>query len=302
MTGPGASTGSWSQHAQVRTLGPTQTLSDLQRYANQFTNLTPEQERACAEGVAAGDPQATRTLFDHNLRLVFHIARRSGEDRLKRVEMEDLVQYGCIGLLRAIRSFDPERARFTTYATMWIRKMIANGVDEDGYLVKVPVFSRERMRPIIRERRRLRDRLRRDPTLAELSAACGKQVTAADLETCDAIEGADQVSGIVDFDDDEAPGSIARDDSFEDDVIDDLDLASLTRDLLWRLPERRRRAISLHLGIGADRHMNYTQVGSALGVSRQVAREEIKAGLLTLAAITDRDTSLRHQLQSLLAS
>ena len=75
-------------------------------------NFTQNQE--LLEKSALGDENATSILMEANMGLVRSIALRF---RDRGVEYEDLVQIGCIGMLKAIRSFDTSRGTvFSTYA------------------------------------------------------------------------------------------------------------------------------------------------------------------------------------------
>jgi RNA polymerase sigma-32 factor len=76
-----------------------------------------------AELRRTGDPAIERRLVECNLRLVMKIARQL--DRTHGDGFDDLVQEGCLGLIEAIRRFDPGKgARLTTYAALWIRAYI----------------------------------------------------------------------------------------------------------------------------------------------------------------------------------
>ncbi|MEA4896845.1 RNA polymerase sporulation sigma factor SigK [Bacillota bacterium Meth-B3] len=83
--------------------------------------LSAEEERAAIERMMAGDTAAAKTLIEHNLRLVAHIAKkyqRSG------VDMDDLVSIGSIGLIKAVSSFKPEAGKLTSYASRCVENEI----------------------------------------------------------------------------------------------------------------------------------------------------------------------------------
>ncbi|MFL5307655.1 MAG: sigma-70 family RNA polymerase sigma factor [Polyangia bacterium] len=82
-----------------------------------------EQDRLMRELRRTGDPAIQRRLVETNLRLVLKIARNL--DRTRGRSFDDTVQEGCLGLIEAIRRFDPTKgARLTTYAGFWIRAYI----------------------------------------------------------------------------------------------------------------------------------------------------------------------------------
>lgn len=75
-------------------------------------------------------------MIFRNLRLVYAIARRYAGSGL---EMEDLIQEGTVGLIRAVDKFDPERGvAFSTYATWWIRQSIGRALDNTARLIRIP--------------------------------------------------------------------------------------------------------------------------------------------------------------------
>lgn len=87
--------------------------------------LTAGEEREVAVRARAGDAAAADHLARANLRLVVRLARRhrrAGEC------LEELVARGNVGLLRAVRRFDPGRGlRFSTYAAWWVRQAMGRG-------------------------------------------------------------------------------------------------------------------------------------------------------------------------------
>jgi RNA polymerase primary sigma factor len=85
------------------TMAGPEPLSDYLRTIGQVPLLSPEEELALAQRVVAGDPEAGRALAAANLRLVVSVARR----HLGRgLPLEDLIQEGNLGLLRAVEKFD----------------------------------------------------------------------------------------------------------------------------------------------------------------------------------------------------
>ena len=113
------------------------------REIRKYQPLTKEQEQQLTTLVKLGDEQARKTLIEHNLRLVTHIAQ---EYYHPSVELLDLIQEGNIGLIEAVDRFDPELGyQFSTFAVWWIRKMILLylGKDEDLMSLESPILSEE---------------------------------------------------------------------------------------------------------------------------------------------------------------
>mgnify|MGYP000910991365 FL=1 len=110
--------------------------------------LEPEEERECLLRLARGDEEARRILIEHNLRLVAHIVKKYDNTRL---ENDDLISIGTVGLIKAINTYDLEKGvKLATYAArcieneilMQLRSMKKNrddislqeplGVDQEG--------------------------------------------------------------------------------------------------------------------------------------------------------------------------
>ncbi|MEE8333139.1 MAG: sigma-70 family RNA polymerase sigma factor [Alphaproteobacteria bacterium] len=109
--------------------------------SNQFTalmrqpRLTRGEERELFRLMQGGDAVATAKLVLSHLRFVVHIARRY---RRYGHPLADLIQEGMVGLMVAVRRFNPERdVRLATYAMWWIRASMQDYVVRSRSLVKV---------------------------------------------------------------------------------------------------------------------------------------------------------------------
>jgi len=93
--------------------------------------LTAEQEAACL-AAAPQDPQAHAQLIEHNLRLVVYIARKFENTG---INIEDLISIGTIGLIKAVRTFDPvKKIKLATYASRCIENEILMHLRKTGRL------------------------------------------------------------------------------------------------------------------------------------------------------------------------
>jgi RNA polymerase sigma-32 factor len=103
---------------------------------NRFALLSPEEEHELAVRLQRdGDLEAAHRLVCANLRFVVKVAL---EYRGYGLRLLDLVQEGNIGLMQAVRKFDPERGlRLITYAVWWIRAYIQNYIMKSWSLVKI---------------------------------------------------------------------------------------------------------------------------------------------------------------------
>jgi RNA polymerase sigma-32 factor len=149
--------------------------------------ISPEEQIVLARQYAkTGDPKLEERLVRSQIRLVAKMARAYGRDR------EDLIQEGCIGVVQALRHFDPgRRVRFSTYATWWIRAYQLRWLVSNHRLVKVGKTAQQRR--IFFQVRALRAKLEAagiEATPAELARHLGvdEESLAADLRCIEARE------------------------------------------------------------------------------------------------------------------
>jgi RNA polymerase primary sigma factor len=97
-------------------------LAPFVQAARGLARLTREEERDLSTRAHTGDTAARDKLIRHNLALVLAVVRMQ---RRGNVRIEDLVQEGNLGLMRAVEKFDPRAGtRFSTYAVWWIRAYV----------------------------------------------------------------------------------------------------------------------------------------------------------------------------------
>ncbi len=122
-------------------------LDLVQRYireANRFTLLTPEEEKSLSSRFhETGDQEAGSRLITSNLRLVIKIALEFQKYWMK--NLLDLIQEGNIGLMHAIRKFDPYRGiKLSYYASFWIKAYILKFIMDNWKLVKIGTTQSQR--------------------------------------------------------------------------------------------------------------------------------------------------------------
>ena len=152
-------------------LSPKNTNDILSIYLNSIGEiplLTPEKEREIAKKVKEGDALAKEILINSNLRLVVSIAKKYKDNG---VPLQDLIQEGNIGLMRAAELFDySQETRFSTYATWWIKQAVSRAITNQARTVRIPVHQDEKIKKMKRIQASLIQKLNREPTLEEIAA------------------------------------------------------------------------------------------------------------------------------------
>lgn len=103
-------------------------LAPYLKAVREYPPLTRDEEHSWAVRARKGDVRAKQELVRHNLAFVVAIARKQ---RRGTVRLDDLIQEGNVGLMRAVEKFDPHAGtRFSTYAVWWIRAYIGKYLKE----------------------------------------------------------------------------------------------------------------------------------------------------------------------------
>ncbi|HUH12582.1 MAG TPA: RNA polymerase sigma factor RpoD/SigA, partial [Longimicrobiales bacterium] len=156
----------------VRFQAPNEERDALDQYLREVSRhelITPEEEIELGRRAQAGDEDAVQALVRANLRFVISIAKKYQN---RGVSLTDLIQEGNVGLVTAARKFDPEQGvKFISYAVWWIRQAILSALANQGRAVRVPLNRASDLARIFREKERLKQELRREPTTEEIGAA-----------------------------------------------------------------------------------------------------------------------------------
>lgn len=123
---------------------PNDFLDELENDTIDISNITYKDNQYLLEKIKAEeDDQAIELLITANLKLVKKIAKRYMGIGHK-LEFEDLVNTGIIGMIKAIKRFDLSlEYSFSTYATFWIRQAITRYINDNGYTIRIPVHLHE---------------------------------------------------------------------------------------------------------------------------------------------------------------
>lgn len=257
--------------------------NDLMRRIGRHRLLTAEEEIEFAKRIEKGDLIAKNTLVSHNLRLVASNARNYLGQGLP---IEDLIDEGVIGLIRASEKFDWRRGfRFSTYATQWIRQALQRAIENQGRTIRMPVHKAQALRKLKKAERRLMAQFSYEPSAEELAASLGWPV-----EDVEGLKRASQSLTSLDVplrDDTEA----TRGDMIED--TDSLGAHEITEEdyrnarlleVVEELPERQANVLKWRFGLVDSEPAKLREIGKRLGVSSERASQILQEGLLQLGS------------------
>ena len=132
-------------------------LETYLREINETSLLTAQDEQDLARAIAQGDVRARDRMVRANLRLVVNIARGYTG---KGLGLQDLIEEGNLGLMRAVEGFDPDMGtRFSTYASYWIKQSIKRALINSAKTIRIPAYMVELLSKWRRATTRLVDEL-----------------------------------------------------------------------------------------------------------------------------------------------
>jgi RNA polymerase primary sigma factor len=251
------------------------------RAARAHTLLTAEEEIELAKRIERGDLAAKERMINSNLRLVVSQARRYQGHGLP---MEDLVQEGMLGLIRAVEKFDWRRGfKFSTYGTLWIRQALQRGLQNHGRTIRLPVHVAQRQTKVRKIEGELSLKLGREPTDEEIATEAKLEVDEV-AELRELTRGLTSLDQPVGEDGETAFGDLLASDRPQPvEEVEEAERVELISGAVAELPEAERDVIRLRFGLTGAEPLNLRQTGLELGITLGKARELEQQGLNRLA-------------------
>ena len=240
--------------------------------------------RILIELIQRGDEQARQDLCTKNSGLVYKFASSYHRRFPCKLELEDLVQEGYLGMLQAAEKFDfSKNTQFSTYATWWIKQAITRAIMDTGLTVRLPVNLVEQILKATRLDRDfqmqgygVRERLE---LIAEAMTANVDHVTELfrlrnvymNMTSLDVPVGEDGDALLGDFIEDEDAQAV-------DDAASFILLKEQLDEVLSTLTSREREVLTLRFGLADGKDRTLEQVGKYFNFTRERARQiEAKA-------------------------
>ena len=208
--------------------------------------------------------------------LVEFLARRF---RNRGEPLEDLIQVGTIGLLKAIDRFDLEReVEFSTYATPTVVGELKRHFRDKGWAVRVPRRLQELHLELTKTVNRLGQELGRSPTVAEIAEAAGTTEENV-LEGLEIAQAYNFTSLDAPIDSDDGGSTTFADQlGSEDEQLENLEYRASLAPEMEKLPERERRILYLRFFKG----MTQSEIAGRLGISQMHVSRLLNRTLIRL--------------------
>jgi len=242
-------------------------LDDAEDLSEDIARLSGERgvDRAYAKDlfrrfVESRDPTMREELVGIHLPLVEYLARRF---RNRGEPLEDLIQVGTIGLLKAIDRFDLQReVEFSTYATPTIVGELKRHFRDKGWAVRVPRRLQELNLSLNKVVAELSQEIGRSPTISEIAA----KVRLSEEEVLEGLDTSNAYA-VISLDapagGEDAP-TVSEHIGSEDESLEALEYRAALGPLIAELPERKRRILYLRFFRG----MTQSQIAARLGISQ----------------------------------
>ena len=248
--------------------------------------LTREEEielgKLIKYGTEAEKAQAIDTLVVRNIRLVIYNAKKY---KFPKVELDDLIQEGTIGLFKAAKKFDySKNFKFATYATWWIKQAITRKGHEMSRTIRIPAHIITKRNKVNRALQSLSQDGLINPTVEDVYLAVNKELSKNQIkiimeDISDAIsldvvisnhEGGS--SSLLDFLDFEQTNDI-------EDLMHAADMNRILSLLMENLTPRERMIVTMRNGLFGENPMDVRQLSEVYGITRERIRQIYKSSL-----------------------
>jgi len=270
----------------------------LGQYLNEIRSISlidTNEEVQLAKKIKEGDCAALSKLVKSNLRFVVSIAKSY---RNKGLSLNDLINEGNLGLIRAAMRFDETKGyKFISYAVWWIRQGILQAIQENSRMIRLPQNKVGTINKISKTKHTLEQELEREPTAKEIADEI--QINQKDLDRYNEYN-----KQVLYLEDSIGP----KDSAHLLDLIEDPDtvqtdhhilnesLQDEIHEALESLSEKEAIIIKLYFGINAEKGMTLDEIAQQFKITKERVRQ-IKERGLTKLRYKARSKNLKHYIQ-----
>ena len=261
-----------SRLRRVRTDAVQSPLETYLREINETALLTADEEKDLARRIGVGDTAARDRMVRANLRLVVNIARGYTG---KGLALQDLIEEGNLGLLRAVEGFDPNmNTRFSTYASYWIKQSIKRALVNTAKTIRIPAYMVELLAKWRRATNKLNDELGRPPTPEEIGKLLGLpkkklSIIKKAIRVYNSTPQSDQGDSGWSIEE-MLPDGRAKTPDTEMVETDDLKQVLV---LLDKMDKREATVLRMRFGLNDEEPKTLKEIGECLGLTRERVRQ-----------------------------
>ena len=257
-------------------------LETYLREINETALLSAEEEKELAHRIENGESAARDRMVRANLRLVVNIARAYTN---KGLPIQDLIEEGNLGLLRAVEGFDPDmNTRFSTYASYWIKQSIKRALINTAKTIRIPAYMVELLSKWRRATAKLDGELGRMPTQEEVAKELGLPKKKLSI-----VKTAIHLYNMTPQTDEEDGGwsmsdmvADQRAKNPEDELLDTDNLKHVYR-MLDTMDPREATILRMRFGLDDAEPRTLKEIGESLGLTRERVRQIESEALKRLA-------------------
>ncbi len=257
---------------RVRSEAVQSPLETYLREINETSLLSADEEKELAHRIEDGDNEARDRMVRANLRLVVNIARSYTG---KGLGLQDLIEEGNLGLLRAVEGFDPSmNTRFSTYASYWIKQSIKRALVNTAKTIRIPAYMVELLAKWRRASTRLQDELGRAPTHEEIARILDLpkkklSIIKKAIRIYNSVPQSDQTENGWSIDEMLMDGRAKSPDT---EMVETDDLKQVL-ELLEKMDPREATVLRMRFGLDDEEPKTLKEIGERLGLTRERVRQ-----------------------------
>ncbi|MEA5084759.1 MAG: sigma-70 family RNA polymerase sigma factor [Lachnospiraceae bacterium] len=266
-----------SIYEEILSISPGQEI-----FVNYLREIRPPQHREWQQLVmqmSSGNDYAYNRLFEMYLRVAARIALRYAKD--ENIELDDAIQEGAMGLMRAIKQFDPsQHGNLGSYLPLWIQQYISRAIADKGRIIRLPVHMFETVEKIQKSKEKLIDLHGAEPSFELLSIETDTPIGQLE-QIVSIIKDTSDLLSIEELVNDIRENSILNRNENSYLIDDDVTHIFLCRDLaevMQTLKPREEKVLSMRFGLFDGLEHTLEEIGIEFAITRERIRQiETKA-------------------------
>lgn len=271
--------------------GSSISIKNYFKELRKIEQISGEEQTKLAILAKQGDKLAMDNLIKCNLRFVLTIAK---EYQYGSIEIEDLINEGNIGLIKAIDKFEPSKGyKFISYAVWWVRQSIMQYIYENGSMVRLPINKINAIGKVNRATEQLFQSLDREPTFEEIQEAT--KFSTDDIKSTFVDNRCFSIDQKISEDSDSELVNIIPGETLDDveEKMNEDSLKTEINDVLSSLTEREIEIMNMYFGLNGSKELSLKDIGEKLNLTNERIRQ-IKELALKKLRMYGKSSKLRE--------